>query len=85
MIVLDVHVVPPNLSESGRPRDADGKCLVVSLRRLEGELNRLGLTMRKIHKTLERNTNVVIDKINCWCASVISDPANESLIQEIAA
>ena len=45
-IILDVHVVPPKLSGPGRPRYTEGEWLVASLKRVECELNRLGLTIR---------------------------------------
>lgn len=45
----------------------------------------LNITMRKLHKILERNPQVLIEKINCRCASVLYDPANESSIQGLAA
>lgn len=46
---------------------------------------RLNLTMRRFHTILERNPFCVLEQINCWCASVVNDSANESSIQELAA
>lgn len=56
--------------------------LAQAIKDCSGKLN---ITMRKLHKILERNPQMLIKKINCWCASVLYDPANESSIQELAA
>ena len=56
--------------------------LAQAIKDCSGNLN---ITMRKLHKIIERNPRVIIEQINCWCASVLYDPANESSIQELAA
>lgn len=56
--------------------------LAQAIKDCSGKLN---ITMRSLHKILERNPHIIIEQINCWCASVLNDPANESSVQELAA
>lgn len=46
---------------------------------------KLNITMRKLHKILERNPQGIITKIEEWSASVLNHSANESSMQELAA